>query len=196
MLGDIKKLYDQRLKRYTTAMKNEKPDRVPVRVFAAEFTAKYAGYTSQEVTHEYKKAFTAVRKCAEDFAWDATVINIIYVWGGFIDHFGQIYYRLPGIDLPPDIGFQYIEPKDEEGAYMHADEYDLLIDSPTEFLANVWLPRVSKFMVPIGKPSTFRYNMAWLKGGIAFMSYLKECERAVALLKSECGTVSAIAGTL
>ena len=42
------------MKRYTTAMRNEKPDRVPIRPFAAEFTAKYAGYTCQEVTHDYE----------------------------------------------------------------------------------------------------------------------------------------------
>ena len=32
-------LYQERLKRYTKAMKNEKPDRIPIRPFVAEFTA-------------------------------------------------------------------------------------------------------------------------------------------------------------
>ena len=40
-------LYQQRLKRYVTAMRNEKPDRVPIRPFVAEFTAKYAGMTAR-----------------------------------------------------------------------------------------------------------------------------------------------------
>ena len=35
-------LYAERLKRYTIAMRNEKPDRIPIRPFVAEFTAKYA----------------------------------------------------------------------------------------------------------------------------------------------------------
>ena len=38
--------YSERLRRYTTAMKNKKPDRVPVRPFIADFASKYAGYTS------------------------------------------------------------------------------------------------------------------------------------------------------
>jgi len=166
MAEDMGNLYQERLKRYTTAMRNEKPDRVPIRIFAAEFAAKYAGYTSQEVTHEYDKAFEAVRRCAKDFSWDATVINMVYVWSGLVDHFGQKYYKVPGIELPPDVGFQYFEPADEEGAFMKEDEYDALIDSPTEYLANIWMPRISRNLVPIGTPNTFRNNMAWLKGGI------------------------------
>ncbi len=196
MEQDMEKLYEERLKRYVTALKNEKPDRVPIRIFAAEFTAKYAGYTSQEVTHQYDKAFRAVRKCSKDFNWDATVINMVYVWGGLVDHFGLRYYKLPGIELPPDIGFQYFEPADEEDAFMKEDEYDMLIESPTEFLANVWMPRISKNVEPIGAPITFRNNMAWLKGGISMMEYFQACGEAVELLKSECGTVSAIAGIL
>ena len=53
------RLFTERLRRYTTALGNEKPDRVPIRPFVAEFTAKYAGYTCQEVTHDYQKAFRA-----------------------------------------------------------------------------------------------------------------------------------------
>ena len=79
---DMEQLYAERLKRYVTAMRNEKPDRVPIRPFVAEFTAQYAGYTVQEVTHDYQKAFAAARKCAADFDWDAVVGNMVYVWSG------------------------------------------------------------------------------------------------------------------
>ena len=47
-----------------------------------EFAAKYAGYTCQEVTHDFEKAFQAARKCAADFDWDAVVGNRVYVWTG------------------------------------------------------------------------------------------------------------------
>ena len=42
-------LYAERLDRYVTAMRNEQPDRVPIRPFVAEFTAKYAERTSGNV---------------------------------------------------------------------------------------------------------------------------------------------------
>ena len=38
----MEQLYQTRLSRYLTAMRNEKPDMVPIRPFVAEFTAKYA----------------------------------------------------------------------------------------------------------------------------------------------------------
>ncbi|GAI24539.1 unnamed protein product, partial [marine sediment metagenome] len=59
MPENMEKLYEQRHKRYVAALNNMKPDRVPIRIFTAEFAAKYAGYTSQEITHQYEKAFKA-----------------------------------------------------------------------------------------------------------------------------------------
>ncbi|GAI57795.1 unnamed protein product, partial [marine sediment metagenome] len=47
-----------------------------------------------------------------------------------------------------------------------------------------------------GEPNTVSNNMAWLKGGIAMMDYFAAWEQAVNQLKTECGTVSAIAGIL
>jgi len=140
---DKEKIYLERLARYTTALQNEMPDRVPIRPFVAEFVAKYAGYTCQEVTHDYEKAFDATLKCCRDFDWDATVPNMVYVWTGLTQAIGLKYYAVPGIDIPPDFGFQYLEPP-EEKAFMKPDEYDQLIADPTAFLYQVWLPRVSQ----------------------------------------------------
>ena len=196
MPEDMEQLYQQRLARYVTAMQNEKPDMVPVRPFAAEFAAKYAGYTNQEVTHDIDKAFAAVRKCAKDFDWDATVGNMVYVWTGLIDAAGLSYYTVPGIDTPPDDAFQYVEPSDEASAFMKADEYDELIDDPTGFLANVWLPRVNRWVVEPGQPATYRHNLALLKGGMAMLTYFSQFGEQIAALRAESGTVHAIAGCL
>jgi hypothetical protein len=67
MPNDREALYEQRLSRYVTAMRNGQPDRVPIRPFAAEVTAKYAGFTCQQVTHDYRIAFEAVLRCCRDF---------------------------------------------------------------------------------------------------------------------------------
>ncbi len=195
MSNDKEKLYQARLARYTTAMRNEKPDMVPIRPFVAEFTAKYAGYTCQEVTHDYEKAFDAACKCAAAFDWDAVVGNMVYVWTGLTQAIGLKYYAVPGIDISPDTGFQYREPQ-PENAYMRADEYDALIEDPTGFLFNVWLPRVSADVTAIGAPATFRNNLSFLKGGMAMMSYFFGFGGQGQRLRTECGTVSAIAGIL
>jgi hypothetical protein len=195
MTSEVEQRYQQRLARYVTAMRNGKPDRVPIRPFVAEFTAKYAGYTTQEVTQDYQKAFAAARKCAADFDWDAAVGNMVYVWSGLTQAIGLRYYAMPGVETPPDTGFQYLEPP-EDNAWMRPDEYDLLIADPTGYLFNVWLPRVSTDVSPIGAPTTFRNNMSFLKGGMAMLGYFGGFGTQAALLRSESGTVSAISGIL
>ena len=186
-------LYQDRLSRYITAMRHEKPDRVPIRPFVAEFTAKYAGYTCQEVVHDYEKAFLAARKCACDFDWDAIVPNMVYVWTGLAQAVGLRYYGIPGIGLPHTVGFNYIEPSEDQ-AFMRENEYDALIDDPTGFLYNVWLPRVSTEVSKIGGPSTYRNNLSCVKGAMAMLSYFSSFGRQISLMKSEAGAVSAIAG--
>ncbi len=187
--------YAQRFARYTMAMRNEMPDRVPIRPFVAEFTGRYAGYTCQELAHDYEKAFDAACKCASDFEWDAVVPNMVYVWTGLAQSLGLKYYAIPGIDIPADTGFQYREPPPGE-AFMKPDEYDALIEDPTGFLYNVWLPRVGRELVPVGAPSTFRNNLALVKTGMAMMQYFAAFGPQIERLQNECGTVSAIAGIL
>jgi hypothetical protein len=195
MAKDMEKLYRERLKRYVTAMRNEKPDKIPIRPFVAEFTAKYAGYTCQEVTHDYQKAFAAARRCAADFDWDAVVANMVYVWTGLTEAIGLKYYGVPGIDVSPDTGFQYKEPP-EEKAWMKPHEYDQLIEDPVGYLFNVWLPRVSSDVRAIGEPTSFRNNLSFLKGGMAMMQYFTAFGPQIQRLRTESGTVSAIAGIL
>ena len=186
-------LYQQRLARYVTALRNEKPDCVPIRPFVAEFTARYAGYTCQEVAHDYTKAFDAALRCARDFDWDAVVPNMVYVWTGLAQAVGLRYYGIPGLGIPHTTGFNYIEPPEDQ-AFMRADEYDALIADPTGFLYNVWLPRVSTEVSRIGEPATYRNNLSFVKGAMAMLSYFYAFGPQCARLRNESGTVSAIAG--
>lgn len=195
MAKDVEKLYAERMKRYTTAMQNGKADKIPIRPFVAEFTAVYAGYNCQQVSHDYNMAFEAAVKCARDFDWDAVVANMVYVWTGLTEQQGTKYYAVPGIDLDVNTGFQYREPPEGE-AFMQVDEYDALCEDPTGFLYNVWLPRVSRDVVAPGEPNTFRNNTAFVKGGIAMLNYFSAFGPQVGRLANECGTVSAIAGML
>jgi uroporphyrinogen-III decarboxylase len=195
MATDMEQRYQERLNRYLTAMRNEKPDKVPIRPFVAEFTAKYAGYTCQEVAHDYEKAFDAARKCAADFDWDAVVSNMVFVWTGLTEAMSLKYYAVPGIQIPPDVAFQYIEPP-EENAHMQPDEYDQLIEDPTGYLFNVWLPRVANDVSPMGRPTSFRNNLSLVKGGMAMMQYFNAFGTQNERLRRESGTVSAIAGIL
>lgn len=186
-------LYQQRLARYVTAMRNERPDRIPIRPFVAEFTARHAGFTCQEVAHDYRKAFDAAILTAKDYGWDAVVPNMVYVWTGLAQAIGLRYYGIPGIHIPPTTGFNYIEPPEDQ-AWMRADEYDALIADPTGFLYNVWLPRVSTEVSKLGEPATYRNNLSFVKGGMAMLQYFYAFGPQIQRLRSEAACVSAIAG--
>jgi len=192
---EMQQRYQQRLDRYVTAMANGQPDTIPIRPFVAEFVAKYAGMTCQQVTQDYELAFEAVRRCATDFDWDAVVPNMVYVWGGIPQALGTRYYSIPGVGLGPDTGFQYLEPPEGQ-EWMPADEYDALIDDPTGYLFSTWLPRTNTRLTPPGEPNTVDNGLAWLKGGAAMLQYFQALGGSVARLRDECGTPSAIAGIL
>jgi len=193
MMAD--ELYAARLDRYVTAMRNGAPDRVPLRPLAAEVTARYAGFTCQEVTHDYHKAFEAVIRCCRDFAWDAVVPNMVYVWTGFTEAIGLRYYGVPGIHVAPDVCFQYREPS-EADAFMKREEYDELIDDPVRFLYETWLPRVSTEVRAKGQPTSYRNNLSFVKGGMAMLSYFNAFGPQVERMRRECGTPSSICGML
>ncbi|MGD0497648.1 MAG: uroporphyrinogen decarboxylase family protein [Bryobacteraceae bacterium] len=195
MSENTEALYAQRLERYVTAMRNGQPDRVPIRPFAAEVTARYAGFTCQEVTHDYRKAFEAALRCCRDFDWDAAVPNMVYVWTGLTQAAGLRYYGVPGIDVGPDVAFQYREPS-EADAFMKREEYDELIDDPTRFLYETWLPRASGEMSAKGQAVTYRNNLALVKSGMAMLEYFHAFGPQVERMRTECGTVSAICGML
>jgi hypothetical protein len=191
----MEELYAERLRRYVTAMRNGRPDRVPLRPLAAEITARYAGFTCQEITHDYNKAFEAVIRCCRDFEWDAAVPNMVWVWTGLTQSIGLRYYGVPGIDVGPDVAFQYREPT-EQNAFMRREEYDDLIADPVRFLYEIWLPRVCTEVSAQGAPTSFRNNLSFVKGGMAMLNYFHALGPQVERMRRECGTVSAICGML
>lgn len=192
---DMLQLYEQRLDRYVKTMRLEKTDRIPIRPFAAEVTGVYAGYTCQQITHDYRCAFDAVLKCCRDFDWDATVPNMVYVWTGLTKTLGSKYYAAPGLDIPPDTCFQYLEPQENQ-AWMREDEYDRFIKNPMDFIANVWFPRTNHHAAGEGDVASYRGNVALISGVAAQKNYFNAFGPHLERMKTETGTPSAIAGIL
>jgi hypothetical protein len=114
---------------------------------------------------------------------------MVYVWTGLTQAAGLRYYGVPGIDVGPDVAFQYREP-DEKGAFMKREEYDELIADPTRFLYETWLPRVS---VDAG---AYGNKLSLVKSAMATLSYFQAFGPQVDRMRTECGTVSAICGML
>lgn len=195
LMPDLEQLYAERLHRYVSANRNLKPDRVPLRPFAAEFTAAHAGMTCQQVTHDYDLAFEAVLRCCRDYDWDAVVPNMVYVWTGLAQAASLRYYAIPGIDVEPDVAFQYREPP-QDGAWMEREDYDALIADPVKFLYDTWLPRVAAELAPPAAPAHFRHNLALVKSAWSMSQYFNAFGPQIDRMRRDTGTVSSICGML
>ena len=136
-------LYQERLNRYVTAMRNGMPDRVPLRPFAAEITGRYAGYTCQEVTHDYNKAFEAVIRCCADFRLGRRrAQHGLRLDGPHAGRSACATTACPASTSPPTWASSTASRR-EDDAFMKREEYDELIEDPVRFLYETWLPRVS-----------------------------------------------------
>jgi methoxylated aromatic compound---corrinoid protein Co-methyltransferase len=195
MLDQAEELYQARLGRYVAAMRNTTPDRVPIRPFAAEVAARSAGLTCQDVTQDYRRAFEAVIRCSKDYAWDAAVPNMVAMWAGVPQAIGLNYFGIPGVDLEPDVCFQYREPA-EDRALMKREEYDELIDDPTQFLYQTWLPRATGGASANGRPASYLHSLGLVKGAMALLDYFRAFGPQVERMRAECGMPAAFCGML
>jgi len=192
---DTKQLYQERLTRYVTANYNEKPDRIPLRIFAEEFSSKYCGYTNFQVAVQQELQFDVNRRFAVEAGIDAIQTNSVVNWFGMQKALGWEGITFPGIGIPVDSINQWWEPTTENNAFMKATEYDELIDDPTAFLVNKWMPRFTRHIKHPGEPSTFEQNMSLINGIMAYNHFFSTWGAKHAAL-IEAGIVPAVSSVL
>jgi len=143
------KAYKERATRLKDAIQMKKlPDRVPVFTTYGFFPAVYAGFTPQEVMYDYDKCNIAWKKYMLDFAPDAHIGAVVPGPGKLFDILDFKSYSWPGHGVAPKYGYQF-----NEGEYMKADEYDALIEDPSNFYSNVHLPRIFGALQAFTAPS-------------------------------------------
>jgi len=146
---EAEKAYRERVTRFIRAIKLEKPDRVPCVLPAAFFPAYYAGTTLQKVIYDYDELRRAWLKYLHEFDTDAFHAPGNVFPGEVLAGLDFRLYRWPGHGLSPDVSsYQFAE-----GEYMMADEYDSLIEDPSDFWTRVYLPRVFGALVPFREMS-------------------------------------------
>jgi len=190
-----KKKYDERLTRYVTANYNEKPDRVPLRIFAEEFSAKYCGYTNYEVAVNHELQFDINREFAVKTGVDAIQTNSVVNWFGMQKALSWEGITFPGFGIPVDSVNQWAEPSSEEGAFLKASEYDEIIDDPTAFLVNKWMSRFTRNIQQAGELVTFEHNMTFINGIMAY-NYFFNTWGAKHIELVDAGIVPAVASVL
>ncbi len=141
---EAKKLYKERVTRIKDAIQmKKKPDRVPIWVMPSMWPVTYSGMTNQEVMYDYGKSAVAWKKFVLDFVPDAHMGCAAPGPGKFYEILDYKLYAWPGHGVAPEHSYQCLE-----GEYMKANEYDALIDDPSNFFSNVYLPRVFGTLEP------------------------------------------------
>jgi len=137
--------YRQRVMRIKQAVQlKQPPDRVPVCPMTGLFPVYYAGITVREAMYDYQKAAEAWIKYVLDFRPDAYVGMFVVPPGKLFDLLDYKLYKWPGRGVPADISYQCVDAE-----YMKADEYDALIDDPSDFWLRTYFPRIFGALRPL-----------------------------------------------
>ena len=155
-------LYKEREGRVLDAIALRKPDRVPVVLETSYFPARYTGINFDVAWNDYERWLEITKKTIEDFEAGYGPCFPLYTGQRFRDT-GYENNEM----ARPRIGSRVLSPV-RGGEYMKVDEYDLLIDDPSDFLLRIIVPRSYGAMEPFNRlpplPSLLigQYGMAVL----------------------------------
>jgi hypothetical protein len=125
----VDELREEREKRVNDAMELRVPDRVPVTVHTDVFAARYAGLPLSAMYYDHAAYREACIKTTLDFEPDSGASMALVNSGLILELLDTKHQRWPGGTLPPDTPYQFVE-----GEYMKAEEYDIFLDDPSDFI--------------------------------------------------------------
>jgi hypothetical protein len=129
--------YKASITRIADAVKLKEPDRVPVTVLPSMFPFINAGMTIEEAMYDYDKCAAAFKEFILEFEPDMHIGAAAPGPGKFYEILDYKLYSWPGHGVAPEHCYQC-----NEGEYMTAEEYDLLLMDPSFYFRNFYLPRV------------------------------------------------------
>jgi hypothetical protein len=136
-------LYKERSKRIRDAVEMRIPDRVPFTVFTDVHA--YAGIPNSADYYDPMAFKRANRQVAVDLAPDMGQSGFPSC-GDAMTALDVKNVLWPGGPLPPNYGFQAVE-----GEYMKAEEYDIFLKDPSDFIVRYYLPRIYGALAPLAK---------------------------------------------
>jgi hypothetical protein len=154
----VTELLEEREKRVNDAIELRIPDRVPVTIITGAFSAKYVGLPVSSMYYDHDVYRKACVKTIVDFEPDQGASMIMVRSGLIMELLDPRDSRWPGGTLPPDIPHQFVE-----GEYMKAEEYDLFLNDPSDFMFRYYIPRTYGSLKPFSEIPPFR-NMIGHRG--------------------------------
>jgi uroporphyrinogen-III decarboxylase len=203
--------YKKRTQMIIDALQLKKPERVPVCLTVGFYPFAYAGVTAREAMYDYDKLASALFKFHADFEPDSLQNAPIYGAGKLFDILDFKLYRWPGHGVPDTAPYQCIESE-----YMKADEYDRLIDDPSDFFLRFYLPRIfgalegwssmapltgilelpffGPYIVPVGNPQVQQSFEKLMEAGRAAQEWIKAAHGADMASRTRLGLPPLIGG--
>jgi uroporphyrinogen-III decarboxylase len=148
---EAEKLYKERATRLITALRLEIPDRVPVMIPPGFCPVYCAGISLREAMYDYDELSRVTIKFLQEYDTDTFHGPDLIFPAQVLDNIDFKSFKWPGHGLSTNAPtYQYVE-----GEYMKADEYEHLIEDPSDFWMRSYLPRVAGAFDPLRKLSQF-----------------------------------------
>ncbi len=153
----VEQLHAEREKRIYDTVTLGKPDRVPVGIQTGVFSCRCAGIPLSSMYYDHFSYWEACIDSVVEFDPDMSGIMLLGSSGVINELLDTRTQRWPGGNLPEDVPYQFVE-----GEYMKAEEYDLFLSDPSDFVVRYFLPRLYGSLEPLEKLPPLR-NM--VRGG-------------------------------
>src|SRR3972149_5607077 len=130
----VEQIRAEREKRMKDAMELRQPDRVPVTVGTGVFAARAAGLTASAAYYDrpaYREAWKKMLIELEPDTGQAPAGNS----GLLMELLDPKNQAWPGGTLPADSTYQFVEDE-----FIKPEEYDRLLDDPTDFMIRCYWP--------------------------------------------------------
>jgi len=149
--NEAERTYKMALQRFIDVIELERlPDRIPIFITGTFLVANLYGLTPYEAMYDYDKLTEAHKRFLLDFRPDYDVTPFFVGSGKILSILDYKQYRWPGDGLPKHVGYQYVERE-----YMTEEEYEALIDDPSDFWVRTFLPRICGALEPLKNLSPF-----------------------------------------
>jgi hypothetical protein len=129
-----KELMTKRRQRILDAVELMIPDQVPLFLPFGLFSVNYAGLNLQDSFENPEKWFAAMEKAHIDFEPDMGFANVMIT--APLKTLDIRVFKWPGYGVSPNSTHQFVEDE-----YMKAEEYEALLNDPTDFALRTFLPR-------------------------------------------------------
>jgi hypothetical protein len=140
-----KAAYQAKITRLKDAIQLKKvPDRVPVFPFYTFMPVTLYNVTPGEVMYDGAKLASVWKRYLQDYEPDYYVSPGLVMHGPLLEKIGYKLYKWPGHNISEKYPYQCVEAE-----YMKPEDYDALIDDPSDFWSRTYLPRICDVLAPL-----------------------------------------------